>query len=264
MKEEARNNLMLGLCSNLKLGLVASSSAPLLIRFMQGQKLLSAALQTPPNPLVLSLAPKEYPQKLVATLLDRKAEIPSVVGPPEEAQAFAELWCKARSVSSKLAMSQGIYQLERVLLPPPVPGILRVAEADDVPQLVQWMNEFNGEALPNNPPAMAETQKKVEQMVRVKALFVWERGGKALAMAGSWGQTPNGIRINAVYTPPSYRGQGSASRLVAELSQAKLDSGKKFCFLYTDLNNPTSNRIYQKIGYEFVCESRQYHFVAEK
>jgi predicted GNAT family acetyltransferase len=39
-----------------------------------------------------------------------------------------------------------------------------------------------------------------------------------------------------------------------------LDSGKKFCFLFTDQANPTSNSIYQKIGYEPVCDFHEYTF----
>jgi predicted GNAT family acetyltransferase len=79
-------------------------------------------------------------------------------------------------------------------------------------------------------------------------------------MAGSTGPTPHGIRIGAVYTPPEYRQRGYASACVAYLSQMMLDSGRKFCFLFTDLSNPTSNHIYQQIGYEPVCDVDNYVF----
>jgi predicted GNAT family acetyltransferase len=39
-----------------------------------------------------------------------------------------------------------------------------------------------------------------------------------------------------------------------------LDRGHRFCFLYTDLANPTSNSIYMRIGYEPVCDSRELAF----
>ena len=48
--------------------------------------------------------------------------------------------------------------------------------------------------------------------------------------------------------------------LVAELSRQLLDDGRDYCFLYTDLANPTSNRIYIDVGYELVCESADYAF----
>jgi predicted GNAT family acetyltransferase len=63
-----------------------------------------------------------------------------------------------------------------------------------------------------------------------------------------------------VYTPPEWRGKGYASACVAALSQLCLDSGYQFCMLYTDLANPTSNSIYQKIGYQPIGESREYRF----
>jgi hypothetical protein len=49
--------------------------------------------------------------------------------------------------------------------------------------------------------------------------------------------------------PPCY-----ATFRVAALTQRVLDSGKRFCCLYTDLTNPTSNSIYQRIGYREICD----------
>jgi len=39
-----------------------------------------------------------------------------------------------------------------------------------------------------------------------------------------------------------------------------LDEGRRFCALFTDLANPTSNRIYHKIGYRPVCDFDEYVF----
>jgi predicted GNAT family acetyltransferase len=39
-----------------------------------------------------------------------------------------------------------------------------------------------------------------------------------------------------------------------------LDQGKQFTSLFTDLSNPTSNSIYQKIGYQPVCDFDLYRF----
>jgi hypothetical protein len=72
------------------------------------------------------------------------------------------------------------------------------------------------------------------------------------------GPTSHGTRISLVYTPPEFRGKGYASALVAALSQAMLDSGKGFCYLFTDQSNPVSNRIYQRIGYVPVCDFAEY------
>jgi predicted GNAT family acetyltransferase len=82
-------------------------------------------------------------------------------------------------------------------------------------------------------------------------------------MAEHRGETPSGVRISYVFTPQEFRGRGYASALVAQLSQKMLDSGKRFCFLYTDVANPTSNRIYHKIGYRPVCDAIHHLFKYE-
>jgi predicted GNAT family acetyltransferase len=73
-------------------------------------------------------------------------------------------------------------------------------------------------------------------------------------MAGCSGPLPSGIRINAVYTPPELRGRGYASACVAALSQMLLEEGRKFCFLYTDVENETANDVYRAIGYRRMCD----------
>jgi predicted GNAT family acetyltransferase len=84
-------------------------------------------------------------------------------------------------------------------------------------------------------------------------LVFWE-DGETVSFAGYGGLTPNGIRIGPVYTPPELRGRGYGSALTAALTQQLLDGGRRFCFLFTDLANPTSNSIYQRIGYRPVSD----------
>jgi uncharacterized protein len=79
-------------------------------------------------------------------------------------------------------------------------------------------------------------------------------------MSGYGGETPSGIRIGPVYTPPESRGRGYASTLVAEQSRTLLDAGRAFCFLYTDLDNPTSNALYRRIGYRMIAEAGEVRF----
>lgn len=62
------------------------------------------------------------------------------------------------------------------------------------------------------------------------------------------------VRISGVYTPPDRRGRGYASGCVAAASGYALGSVAHTCVLYTDLRNPTSNRIYAKLGYRPVAD----------
>jgi predicted GNAT family acetyltransferase len=96
---------------------------------------------------------------------------------------------------------------------------------------------------------------------RGRTLHLWE-DGEVVSLVGAGGRTPNGIRIGPVYTPPAARRRGYASALFAAVSQAELDAGRRFCFLFTDLANPTSNHIYQAIGYEAVRDVDAYGFDA--
>jgi hypothetical protein len=93
----------------------------------------------------------------------------------------------------------------------------------------------------------------------MRGIYLWE-DAQRVSLTGYSGPTRNGIRIGPVYMPPEFRRQGYASALVAGVSQHLLDTGRKFCFLFTDLANPTSNKIYMRIGYEPVCDMDEYNF----
>jgi len=93
----------------------------------------------------------------------------------------------------------------------------------------------------------------LERLIRDGSLYLWS-DGEPRSMAAAVGTTPNGIRVGYVYTPPSFRGLGYATATVASLSQSLLNDGRRFCFLYTDLANPISNAIYQRVGYRPVSD----------
>ena len=115
------------------------------------------------------------------------------------------------------------------------------------------------EAIGESPDA-ASTAHVVDHRLEADSAGVvfWE-DGPMVSLAAFGNPTPNGIRIGPVYTPPEYRRRGYASALVAELSERLLEK-RRFCFLFTDLVNPTANRIYEQIGYRRVCEAAEIVF----
>jgi hypothetical protein len=127
--------------------------------------------------------------------------------------------------------------------------------------MAEWAANFNNEI--GEPQTKQQAAGTVEQLMKDQRLYVWDDGGVRSVAAVS-GPTSHGTRISLVYTPPEFRGKGYASALVAALSQAMLDSGKKFCYLFTDQSNPVSNRIYQRIGYAPVCDFAEYQFLYAK
>lgn len=102
--------------------------------------------------------------------------------------------------------------------------------------------------------------EKAQAMIEGDRLYLWE-DGKIVSMAASTRATQNGVSINAVFTPKPYRKKGYASSCVAHLCQTLLDSGYAFCSLFTDASNPTSNKIYQNIGFREVAKFQSIEFL---
>ena len=226
---------------------------PYLGAVLHGDKVLGAAIRTPPWRLVLSLF--DHPgavHKLAADVVD--ADLPGWVGPAEPAAHFAEAWRELTGASARLATHERAFRLRAVTPPPPAPGTMRRAVPEELPLLATWAEAFHDEALRNVPAMDFElmAQRWIEGIGRTA--YVWDDEGQAVSLACVGGPTPHGIRVGPVYTPPEARGRGYASSLVAGVSQLQLDDGKEFVFLFTDLANPTSNKIYQAIGFEPVID----------
>lgn len=260
LQREPENNLVLGLIAGLKDGRTFGPESPYFALVRNGATVLAAAMRTPPFDLLLTAGtdPGAVPV-IVEDLLSAMPETPGLLGPKELAARAADLWSRRTGLVARLVMAQRIYQLTRVIPPRGSPGAARIAREDDRPTVVDWFDAFAREALPTGNASRENAEAAATHWMGSGALWVWDDGGP-VAMAGASGRTPNGIRVSAVYTPADKRRRGYASSLVAALSQAQLDAGLRFCFLFTDLANQTSNKIYRVIGYEPVCDFDQYRF----
>jgi uncharacterized protein len=262
LADEARHNLILGIAGTLRDSPDLYPTRHLwLVR--DGGDVVAAALQTPPYNLIL--AQPSSPDALAA-LADAVAgeELPGVVGAEPEVHQFAAAWSAQCGAPTRTSMRQGVYALERVAELPRVRGSARVATADDHDLLLRWWIAFGDEVLHEGGPGRANAEQNVRHRLDAPTggFLLWEDGGETVSLAGFGGPTPNGIRVGPVYTPPELRGRGYATALTAELSLRLLDGrlfegGRRFCFLYTDLANPTSNAIYERIGYGKIAESAE-------
>jgi hypothetical protein len=160
------------------------------------------------------------------------------------------------AAAGRAGMRLRIYELRRVTPPRYSPGWLRPAGEKDSSLVVGWMEAFNQEAAPNNPPPDPEATRR---RIADGSIFLWDDNGP-VSMALKTRPTQHGISVGAVYTPPEHRRRGYATSCVAVLSQQLLDAGFDYCTLFTDLSNPTSNDIYQQIGYRSVCDFREIKF----
>ena len=263
-QREAENNLVLGLITGLKAGRTFGPLAPYFAVVRRGDVVTAAAMRTPPHNLIVTAG--SHPDALpliVDDAVGAMPDTPGLSGPKELAAHAVKLWSGRTGVRARVVMAQRIYQLTRVIPPRGSPGGPRVAGVSDQPTIVDWFQAFAAEALRAAAHAASrnEAEATATYWIGNAGLWVWDDDG-LVAMAGASGRTPNGIRVGAVYTPPEKRRRGYASSLVAALSQAQLDAGRRFCFLYTDLANPTSNKIYREIGYESVCDVDEYRFEA--
>ena len=155
-----------------------------------------------------------------------------------------------------------MYRATAIRPPAEVPGRPRAATRADRNLLVSWLRAFTAEALGDVESPAQDSERWVDDRLGgAGGVVLWEVD-EPVSLAGWGGRTPNGIRIGPVYTPPEHRRRGFGSAVTAAVSAEQLAAGRRFCFLYTDLANPTSNRIYVDIGYEPVCDSADYAFVS--
>jgi len=248
LEDEARHNLLLGVAGVVRDRPQTYAEA----RFwcVDG----AAAMQTPPRTLILA-RPRDRAalEQLVAAI---DVELPGVTAAVPEVDDFVELWGRP----SKRVFEQGIYALEHVMTPPLAPGAYREADDADVDLVLDWFTAF-AEEVRHTGDMIRRAQIEARLESPEGGVGLWEDEGTVVSLCGYGSPTPNGVRIGPVYTPVELRGRGYATSLTAEVSERRLAAGRRFCFLYTDLSNPTSNAIYERIGYRRVCESAEIAFV---
>lgn len=220
---------------------------------------VGCAMRTPPHKVLVTEFPLEATGHLLRALLDRYKEIPAVLGQAEAAEAVAMAWVDVRGGGWRPGMEQGVYRLDAVVWPEDVSGSLRVARSSDIDRAVRWGEGFSRDAGVQFPTARSTVQRWIDGGY----LHMWEDQGVAVSNAVAHGFTPAGVRVGYVYTPSVHRKRGYASACVAALSQKMLDSGRRFCVLYTDRWNPTSNAIYRAVGYELIAEVCDYELFPE-
>jgi predicted GNAT family acetyltransferase len=256
LEDEARHNLILGIAGTLR---DHPSHYPEYGLWLaeDGGETAGAALRTPPHNLVVARPRDDSVLGALAEAIDD--DPPGLVAAEPEAGVFAAAWAARTGATPRTKRAQGVFSLDRVEVPDPVSGQLREAGIDDRPLLLEWFRAFMKEAIGESPDE-ASTALAVDHRLEADSagVVLWE-DGPPVSLAAFGNPTPNGIRIGPVYTPPDDRRRGYASALVAELSALLLEE-RQFCFLFTDLANPTANRIYEQIGYRRVCEAAEIVF----
>lgn len=267
LKHEAENNLPLGILANLIAG-EYQENPPYLAQVIDKEETLLVVMRTPPYRALFSFDPdpldKEIHNLVINDLYKTFGEkFSGVTAEKSMAAQLGEAWQAATGKMPLLKMAMRIYKLEQVNPISGVSGSIRTANPDDGSLVLEWYGNFHRDALreePDHEQVKEQATRYLQADPNQRGLMIWEVEGNPVSMAGYAGPTTNGIRVGAVYTPPDLRRKGYASACTAGLSQHLLDLGFKFCFLFTDLMNPTSNHIYQHIGYEPVSDVDSFDF----
>jgi uncharacterized protein len=248
---EAEYGLPLGLVEALQTYLKPEIT-PLLLRVTESDVTTAVCVQTRPENVMVSCLSDEQAAALAAYFHENQLPLAGAIGPAPGVKAF----CAFHSAAPlHVRMSQRILQLTQVNPPQLAPGRLRIAEPADFETVSCFFHEFHAECLPHEIPTPASLSKLIEDRIARKTVYLWEDDGNVVSSAHTSRPTRNGISIGPVFTPPQQRGRGYASNLMAALSQRLLDGGKRFCVLFTDTLNPTSNKIYESIGYRVIGTS---------
>jgi uncharacterized protein len=262
-RDEARNQLPLAVAGTVAGHPEAYDEARFWVAVEDGTA-VAAALHTPPYGALLADPLSDAGLTAVlGAVADDDPEVPGIVGMVPHIEAGAGTLAAATGRRPERLLSQGVYALREVRAVPRAPGSARPTGDDDRDLLRGWLTDFATESLPDPGREIERIERTLD--VRLGSddagFWLWEDSGEPVSLSGFGGPTPSGIRIGPVYTPPEHRRRGYATTLVADQSAWLLEQGHRFCFLYTDLENPTSNRIYEEIGYERVGDSADYRFV---
>jgi RimJ/RimL family protein N-acetyltransferase len=265
VRDPVRNNV---LCTLVEAGCQEEHRDWEWLRVLDGQqRLVGVAARTPPRGLLLSDLPAAGAAALATLYARTDGSLASVGGPVTAATAFARRYAAILGRSVRPGMATRLFRLDRVDPPAAVPGRARPAERADRDLVLDWIVAFSAEMLTDDKPRDEQATSVDRRFDYRDLMWLWEVDGVPVSFAwrsplrppGRWPRTPV-TRISAVYTPPDQRGHGYASANVAQLSQRGLDAGAEACMLYTDRANPTSNKIYQRIGYRPVGEAREWCF----
>jgi GNAT superfamily N-acetyltransferase len=217
-----------------------------------------ALLHTPPRPVHVSPLSPEAVTPLAELLAEPSR--PRAAGVDLELSAvapFLTAWQEQTGSGAKTGTRTRLYRLGQLTPPTPPPaGRPRPATVEDRQVVGEWLDGMAREA----GVAADPQRRRLDEWLARDALTLWEHEGTPVSMAAASQCLAGSARISAVYTPPAHRRPGYAAAVTAEASRRARDGGAAEVVLFTDLANPTSNAVYQRIGYQPVLDRAELRF----
>ena len=213
-----------------------------------------------PYPLYLLPMPDEAAVALARALHERGEDAAGCNGALPAARLFADEAARLAGGTAEVAIHSRLFELGQLVEPPAPLGRLRRATRDDVALCLKWYDAFARDADEQaGRPAgshhdVAETEESMLRRIDRKRSWLWEDEAGVVVHLTAANLPSYGVaRVGPVYTPAEHRGHGYASATVAAVSRSILDEGARAC-LFTDQSNPTSNKIYEALGYRPVVD----------
>lgn len=181
--------------------------------------------------------------------------LPSVRGEVGVVAAFAGAYATVTGRPAEAADAHRLYMLDD-LQAPDVPGHPRRGADGDEALVARWAEGF----VTDTGFGSADDVAVMVARVRSGLIRIWVDGDRPVAMGVGMPVVFGVSRVGWIYTPPEHRGVGYGAAVTAAISAEQLAGEASACILYTQLSNPVSNRIYQRLGYRSVSEDLAYRF----
>ena len=218
----------------------------------EGDGVVGALLRTDGRPALVSGVPLRGVPAVVDALQERDPEPVGAQGPVAEAEAVAGAWAARTGATVAVGMRMRLFALDTLRPPEGVPGAARAVALDDeagIDRLAAWRAAFAAEHDGTGPPSRRPREDVVRALEGGAGELLWEVGGEPVAQAAVRAVTAGMSRIGPIYTPPGHRRRGYGAAVTAAAARWAQDRGARHVLLYTDLANPTTNRLYPRLGF---------------
>ena len=213
-----------------------------------------------PFPAYLLPMREDAAAALARELHRRGEEVAAANGALPAVRAFTEETARLAGGSAEVAIHMRLFELGELVPPAPVAGEARMVHRDEMDLVLEWLDLFMADAdeMAGRPrganPHETPSREDLGRRIDTGAYWFWVDEGRPVNLTVGSAPAFGVSGIGPVFTPEEFRGHGYASAAVAHVSRRLLGTGARVC-LFTDQANPTSNRIYQRLGFEPVTDT---------
>ncbi len=242
----ALHNTLLTMAEKMRTSTPPPPGSPVLGRLERGGE-VRAVLYRSRGVVVSSLTP-EQADELAGHLIALGQSPVGVTAERDTAAAFAEAWHRRTGSRPAPPVRLHLYRLGTLTPPDPSPpGRGRSLGERDHEDVMRWCRDF---AAAVNKDVTVNADTWAGTRFAEKRYTFWETpDGTPVSMAGATPPVAGMVRVDPVYTPAHLRGHGYAAAVTTHVTRTALTAGATDIVLHTDPSNPTSNALYQRLGY---------------